>query len=315
MTLSLNVQEEYRAVRERAGVMDLSHHGKIQITGTDRAAFLHNLVSNDIKNLAPGACCYATLLTPKGKMIADLHVYAMEDRHWLDLGAQAAGKVIEHLSKFLFSEDVRIQEVTGEFGLLSLQGARAAHALAEGLAGIQCFENDRTGSGGYDVWMPAKDVEEVLRAIRNQGGVAQICHETWEILRIEAGRPVFGRDMDENTIPNEAGLERAISWTKGCYPGQEIVARIKYRGGVQRVLSGLVIEGATPPAAADRVFLKEAIAGWVTSSVYSYCLESAVALATLRTPAAREGTALEIRSGATTLHANVCALPFYRTPV
>jgi aminomethyltransferase len=279
-----SVEKEHQALRQRAGILDFSHRGKIKVSGKDRAAFLHNMLSNDIKGLKPLEVRYAVLLTPKGKIISDLFIYALPDEHLLECGPENTSKIIERLNSFIITEDVHLEDVTEQYALLSLQGPLAVPAISKlnSEAGIQIFQHARLKTPGLDLLIPRSEAVSFWEEISRFENFQPVGFSAYEIVRIEDGIPEYGKELDETIIPNEANLEKAISFTKGCYPGQEIVARIKYLGGVQRKLSGLIIEGNEIPEKGTPLFLDETSAGTLTSACYSPSLKSVIGLGYLK---------------------------------
>ncbi len=269
----------YQATREAAAVFDRSWRGKIAVAGGDRRAYLHAMLTNDVLALAPGSGCYAAYLTPQGRMIADMSVLELGDLVLLDLDPAATAAVLERLDKFIFSEDVKLGDLSEAFGKLTVVGPRSARVVArvisgpgqsgpgEGeLAAWTEFRNVRasfrgqmalvsaswdTGEAGFDLYVERPQVPELAAALAAAGAVPADGAD-WDVLRVEAGRPAFGLDMDGDTTALEAGIEdRAISFTKGCYPGQEIVIRILHRrqGRIPRRIVGLRVcrrRGAEP---------------------------------------------------------------------
>ncbi len=248
----------YKAARETAAVFDRSWRGKIAVAGGDRRTYLHAMLTNDVLALAPGSGCYAAYLTPQGRMIADMSVLELGDLVLLDLDPAATAAVLESLDKFIFSEDVKLGDLSEAFGKLTVVGPQSARVAAcvisgqdqpgpgEGdLATWTEFRNVRasfrgqtalvsasrdTGEAGFDLYVERPQLSELAAALAAAGAVPADGAD-WETLRVEAGRPAFGLDMDGGTIALEAGIEdRAISFTKGCYPGQEVVIRILHRG-------------------------------------------------------------------------------------
>ncbi len=306
-------EKEWEAVRTSIGILDFNHVGKILIQGRDRASFLHNMVSNDIKSLSPGSYRYATLLTPKGKMISDLYIYAFENYFLIALNENLVQTVIDKLSAFVISEDVQIQNVTSSYGFLSIQGPQSTTFIkANDLNSFkaQAFLHDRFSEDGYDIWVPIENIIPLWKHLNVGEKITPIGMPTYQILRIEAGIPVFGVDMNENTIPNEANLEKAISWTKGCYPGQEIVARIKYLGNVRKILSGLIFEGEKIPKPQSKVFRDNKEIGNITSSVYSLALKKPIALGIIKKTPTDDGTQIEIEDETQRQAGEIVALPF-----
>lgn len=309
-----STQEEWRAVHSGVGGIDFSHLGKISVRGKDRTAFLHNMLSNDIQSLKPGSHCYAALLTPKGKMISDLHVFAFENYFLIALNEGLVQTVIEKLSSFIISEDVVFQDSSSSFGLLSIQGPESGKFLKNFPTesfNVKVFPNPRCTEEGYDLFVPIENLAGLWSALTTAQKMIPVGQAAYDILRIEAGIPLFGQDMDENTIPNEALLEKAVSWTKGCYPGQEVVARIKYRGGVTKMLSGLLIsENKEPPPVGSKIFKNSELVGNVTSSCYSFALKSSIAMSLIKKIAAENGTSIQIEHQGKQWPAKIKNLPF-----
>src|SRR5919199_1234420 len=236
---------EYELVREAAGLADSSARGKLRLRGADAAEFLQGQVTNDVEALTPGTGCYAALLNHKGKVQADMRVLAGDDWIWLDTEPGREGLLEGTVRTYGIGRDVRVEDDTSAHAILSLlgPGARAVldaepptdeHSFVAGEHGLYVATHL-----GVDVICPAADADAVRLAL----GVEAVSGETAECLRIEAGRPRFGLDFDSDTIPEEAGLnERAVSFTKGCYVGQETVARLHYKGKPNRHLRGLRLE-------------------------------------------------------------------------
>ena len=327
------VEEEYRAVRQAVGVIDLSHRSLVRITGSHRQRFLQAMVSNDTANLEPGQGCHATLLTNHGKLVADFVVYADPDAYWLDLEPGLAPSLINALDFFIIADDVELADATAEWGLLSLQGPDAEELLmlacGQELPSMPRFSHttcrlggcdarliarSHTGEDGYQLLAPMAALPALWEAL---WGYRHACEwravglEALEILRIEAGVPVFGRDMTEDTIPVEANLTDAISYTKGCYVGQEVMARLDARGHVNRRLMGLRLEGDAPPRAGDIIVSPEREVGWVTSAAFSLMLQQPIAMGYIRREVNAPGTQLSVQSNGATLAGQVVELPFY----
>lgn len=321
---------EYRAVRTGVGLVDRSDRGLIEVTGRDRASFLHAMLSNDIKSLGPGQGRTAAFLDVHGKVQALLYVWALEDRILIVTPPGLAAKTVQGLDHYLFSEKAALRDATGELALLMLVGP-GAPALAERLTGASPpAEPWASARGRYDgepmpvvrgggetgeaeVWLapPAALGEPVRRAVLDAGAVA-VGSQAQESLRIEAGWPAYGTDVDPSVLLPEIPIERWVSYTKGCYIGQEVVVRIRDRGHVNRHLRGLLIEGETVPAAGSPVLAGGAEVGRVTSAAWSFGLARPVALAFVRRAHATPGTAVEVRTGERTLPATVSDLPLRR---
>jgi folate-binding protein YgfZ len=317
----------YRAAKEGLGLVARRDHGRILVSGRDRATYLQGLLTNDVAALKAGQGCYAAYLTAQGRMIADLHVYELGDVILLTVPAAARETVLARLDQFVFSEDVQLGDVTDAFASIGLVGPEAARALASLLADAEAatiaglplngnlratfagepiilLSMDDAGVPGFEVVVGTSQREAFARACRDAGAV-DVPWETAEALRLEAGIPLFHHDMDEETIPLEAGIEsRAISLTKGCYVGQEVIIRVLHRGHgrVARRLVGLVFDSDRAPAAGAAVTRDDREIGRVTSAAVSPALGKAIALAYVHRDFVAPGTAVVVgdTSGAVT---------------
>jgi folate-binding protein YgfZ len=247
---------EYRAVTEGCGIVDRSDRGKLALTGTDAKTFLHGQVSNDVETLTPGTGCYAAFLTPKGKMLGDLRILDAGEELLLDTERVALQELFNMIRRFSVGYDVQLHKRTTERGLVSLLGPSAASvAGVAGVAGVEDLDHTE------DAHVSAEIAGVAVRAVRTDVGIDLLCDAAdtgavraaleargaepvsdaaADCLRVEHGRPRYGIDLDDSVIPQEAGLnDRAVSFTKGCYVGQETVARLHYRGKPNRQLRGL----------------------------------------------------------------------------
>jgi folate-binding protein YgfZ len=256
-----------RVLREGCGIVDRSERGKLLLTGAEAREFLQGQVSNDVERLADGEGCYAAFLTHKGKMLGDLRVLATRDALWIDTERPSLQELFNLLRRTKIGRDVELHKRTLERFLLSLVGpdaarvagvkpgeAEGAHVLGElGGAPVRVIRTD----AGLDLVGDAGDRGAVLAALEAAGAVA-VPEAAAEVLRVEAGRPRYGFDLDDSVIPQEAGLnERAVSFTKGCYVGQETVARLFYRGKPNRHLRGLRLSAPAAPGTALRLGERE----------------------------------------------------------
>ncbi len=319
MTTTASVQRpdavQHRAVLETVGLFDRSERGKLAVTGDEAAAFLDSLLSNDVKSLEVGSGCYATLLTHKGRILADVRVLRTADGVWLDTERPGLQALFDALRQFRIGYRAELHKQTLQRGLLSLIGPGAdrlvpgppgpeEHAsAATTLAGTEVLAV-RTDAG-LDLICAAEELAE-LRAALETAGAVPVDEATAECLRVERGRPRFGVDMDETTMPQEAAInERAVSYTKGCYVGQETVARLYWKGKPNRHLRGLRLSTEAAPGAPLR--LDGAEVG-VLGSVAVSPVHGPIALALVRR-AATPGDILEVgQDGAIT--ATVTELPF-----
>jgi len=256
-----------RVLRESCGIVDRSERGKLLLTGAEARDFLQGQVSNDVERLADGQGCYAAFLTHKGKMLGDLRVLATRDALWIDTERPSLQELFNLLRRTRIGRDVELHKRTLERFLLSLVGpgaarvvgsepgeAEGAHVLGElGGAALRVIRTD----AGLDLVGDAGDRDRVLAALEAAGGVA-VPEAAAEVLRVEAGRPRYGLDLDDSVIPQEAGLnDRAVSFTKGCYVGQETVARLFYRGKPNRQLRGLRLSAPAAPGTPLRLGERE----------------------------------------------------------
>lgn len=290
LTDAARLDAEYAALSERCGLVDRSERGKLALSGPDAKTFLAGQVTNDTEALQPGEGCYAAFLTHKGKMLGDLRILDVDpiDREragegsdeelLLDTERVALQALFDMIRRFKIGYALDLHKRTVERGLLSLIGPDAARiAAAEGLPDVEHanapVEIDgiatlaaRTDTG-VDLICDAAATERLTAALCERGATV-VSEQAAEIMRVEHGRPRYGVDMDESTIPQEAGLnERAVSFTKGCYVGQETVARLYYRGKPNRLLRGLRLSEPAHPGAELR--LGEKTVGRLSSAVLS----------------------------------------------
>lgn len=304
------VEDEYWEVRKNTGILDLSHLGRLSVTGRDRSSFLHGLLTNDIANLKEGHGTRACLLTPKARILGDMYIYNLGDRMLLDTGEASPDRLKATLDQFVITEDVQIQNSTNELLLLSLQGPKTAdmirQVLKTNVSKIERFANqslgpsviinhDRTGQAGYDLIIPRNEAESVWQAFLLQG-VQPVGAEALDILRLEAALPRYGVDLDETTLVLEAGLKDAISFNKGCYMGQETVARATFIGRVNRRLAQFQTKGVPGFGSGARLYGNDKEAGVVTSSAYSPALSGVVGLGYVQKDFATEGTQIAIKT-------------------
>jgi tRNA-modifying protein YgfZ len=298
---------EYELVTESAGLVDRSDRAKLVVRGSEAAEFLQGQVSNDVEGLRPGEGCYATLLTHKGKLRSDMRILRGDDWLWIDSEAIGLVPIAHTVKTYSLGRDVSWEDVSEERAILSLIGPRsreqldaappeAEHSFVEGEHGLYVATDL-----GADVICPAADADGVREAL----GVDAVSPEAAECLRIESGRPRLGLDMDSETMPQEVGInERAVNFEKGCYVGQETVARLHWKGKPNRHLRGLRL--SEPVERGDEVQLADRAVGRIGSACVSPSF-GPIALALLRREA--EPGARVTVGGA---EAEVVALPFTR---
>jgi tRNA-modifying protein YgfZ len=290
---------DYELVTETAGLVDRSDRAKFLVRGGDAADFLQGQVSNDVEALEPGTGCYATILSHKGKLRTDLRVLRGADWFWLD--TEAIGHaVLEHMLRtYSLGRDVQYEDVTDSRALLSLVGP----AARERLDAAAPDEEHSFVSGEHGLYVATLLGVDVLCEPGTSLGVESVSEEAAECVRIEAGRPRLGFDMDSETMPQEAGInDRAVSFTKGCYVGQETVARLHYKGKPNRHLRGLRL--SEPAERGSEILLGEKTVGRLGSTCVSPRL-GPIGLALVRREA-QPGDVVEI-GGAS---GEVVGLPF-----
>jgi len=319
---------EHLAARRTAGLFDFSFRTKLAVKGTDRTNFLHNMLSNDVKRLTPGEGTYATLLDIKGHILADPRVYCADDVLIVDTDADLAEKVRQHLDRFILMDEVELEPLP--LFAMAIQGPKSrewletvldfqvplrdefSHATTNVAGGaVRVVRATSTGDEGYELWAEAPVLAALWRAALVAApatGMRPCGTEALDTLRIEAGIPRYGAELDEETLPLEAGLLNALSFTKGCYPGQEIIERARSRGHVNWKLAGLVVDAGTPPAPGEKVVREGKQVGEVTSAGFCPTIARVLALAYIRREAAAPGTKLTLASGAP---AEVRETPFW----
>jgi tRNA-modifying protein YgfZ len=300
-------------------LINLSDRAKIKVTGPDRVRFLNGQLTNDILGLRSGSAISACALTAKGKMCADLFVAANNESHYLDAEAVLRESLMARLEKYIIADDVTLEDSTDEFGLFHLMSPESAETGPEAPAltgpsqpdGTIWMASNRFGWPGVDLWFPAGQAAVVQESLHQ----SPVDLETAENLRIERGIARWGHELSEDVLPNEAGLDkRAISYTKGCYLGQEVISRIKSVGHVNRHLCGLVPASSSLLAVGDKLFSDEESEkeiGFITSIGGSRTLERAVALGYVKRGFNVPGTILQVRRNHTLIGpVEVRSLPF-----
>lgn len=312
MTTTIPLENQVRALREGCGLADRSAWtGRIEMLGADRLRFLNAYVTCDVKSLAPGEGAYGFLTSHQGRILADLVALAHEDRLWLQVPAGEEEAVSNHLKKYILADRVEVRSLE-ETAPVSLIGPRAAEALGGAElppAGdwrhvrsrvhgteVELERTGRLGAEAWTLWASASVAGPLMERLRGMPGVTPVGFEALEVLRAEEGIPRFGLDFGPENFPQETGAEDAVSYTKGCYLGQEVVARIHYRGGVQKVLRGLRFEAGKVPAAGAPLLHDGREAGKVGTVVRSPAL-GPIGLAILHRRAAEPGTRLELPDG------------------
>ena len=302
---SSTFHEDYRHIREDSAIGAIAPRQQIAVAGPDRATYLQGLLTNDIPALSAGKGCYAAWLTPQGRMLTDMHVLESGELILLDVPAETADATRERLEQFIFTENVQVELLAGKLTGVWIHGPKAPAVVEgvmgmSGLAGWRDYQHtqsvariDQLGVPGFGLYLEPSRERDLIAALI-QAGAREVSHEAIEAARIEAGYPVFGIDMTDDTIPLEAGIEeRALSMSKGCYVGQEVIIRVLHRGHgrVARKLVTLRIDGAVPQRGA-RLFAADRDVGFVTSAADSPRL-GAIAMAYVHRDFLTPGTTLD----------------------
>jgi aminomethyltransferase len=333
---------EYAAVREGGcGVLDLSSRGRILVSGTEAIQFLNGLITNDMKTLAEHSWMPAAFPNVQGRLIASVRVVRLQDEgtdrnvcptFLLDTEAATHASVLKNIERFTLAGDFHVTDVTSKTALISVQGSKATDVvrlvLGDSAVAIEANEvraiddvtvmrASRTGEIGFDLIVNTENSSALWDAVQD-AGAHPLGYEALEILRIEAGVPRYGIDMDETNVVTETGLDEAVSYTKGCYVGQEIIARIKYRGHVAKKLTGLLFEGGAKADAGAVIKSTDGKdIGRTTSITYSPHLRRAIALCYLKYGYLASGTSVRVNAGdkdpeGQDIEAQVTELPFVR---
>jgi tRNA-modifying protein YgfZ len=312
---AVEIDAQYRQLREECGLLDRSERGKLVVSGPEAAEYLQGQLTNDTEALEPGDGVYAALLDRKGHMQGDMRVLRPGEGPdlWLDLEPEGLEAVRRHLGMYKIGREVELADASEERAILSLIGPRAVEIAGSAplpenaceevtIGGARCLAVGT--AAGIDVFAPAAERDRVWEALL-AAGAAEVSPEAAEIARIEAGRPRFGAEMGTETMPAEAGIvEQAVSFTKGCYIGQETVARLHYKGKPNRHLRGLKLSAPAQPGEPLRLGDKEV--GRLGSAAVSPAL-GPIGMAILRREAEPGATVAVGEDGVT---AQVVALPF-----
>jgi folate-binding protein YgfZ len=331
-----DARAEYEAVRgaETTGLIDLSARGRIEVSGTEAVQFLNGLITNDVKTLGPRRWIHAAFPNVQGRLLASVRVARPGDevKFLIETEPATHQKVFKSLERFTLAGDFRVEDVTAETVQLSLQGG-GAHDLIKLVgdsslgqldAGHTVIVNWRerhpvtvicdshTGAPGFDLVCPAGDAATELWEALTEAGARPVGFEAFEVLRVEAGVPRYGVDVDEANVVLEAVREaETVSYTKGCYIGQEIIARIHWRGHVAKQLAGLILEDERELGAGAKVRTTDGKEiGRITSHVFSPQLSRRIALAIIKYDYLRLGTPVSVVAGEEERAARVAELPF-----
>jgi len=296
----------YRSLHDTAAWLDLDARGRLIARGRDRARFLHNVTSNEVKKMLPGGGCYAFLLTPQGRIQADIHLFCFDEHFLIDTEPDLRVKVPGLILKYKVADQVELEDTTESTSSIGVEGPDAGPFLA-GLGAptpaADCAHAawgdatvarvSLTGQPGFRIFCAPEQKAAIIGKLA-AAGIGQATAEDARLVRIENGKPRYGEDIIETSLPQETQQMQAISFTKGCYLGQEIVERIRAQGRVNWKLARVAIEGAEPVAPGTHLTAGGSDAGEVTSSVYAPRFGKVVAIARLRAVSAENGTVLAI---------------------
>ena len=305
--------EEYKAVRESgAGIWNYAGRGLIEVSGGEAVQFLNGLITNDIAKLENNKWMYAAFPNAQGRLTAMTRVLKTDDKFLFDTGAVTREKVFENLFRFTFAGDFTVHDLSDDFVVLSVQGEKSSEFIEQIFGGKVAAENEiaqfefngenvftihseHLSKNGFDLFVPKAVFEDLTKKLKNLGAI-NIGDEAFETLRIEQGTPRYGVDMDETNVVLETGIDEAVNFNKGCYIGQEIIARIHFRGHVAKKLTGLIFEDETAEINhGDEIKTPDdKNAGKITSVAFSPKLGKKIALGYVRYAFLEKGTELKV---------------------
>lgn len=337
-------QDHYRALKEAAGLVRRLDRGRIALTGADRADYLQGLLTNDVVALDDGQGCYAAYLTPQGRIVADAELFNLGETLLLDVHGSVKDMLLERFDELVFTEDVVVADWTEAWVGYAIAGPTVEQCLAPVLAessrvagrasnsmafdehecrllsragaSLVVSRTDPFGAKGFDLWVERSGAPELWNRLL-EAGCTEVDAVATDVVRIEHGRPAFPVDLNAETIPLEAGIEdRAVSFTKGCYVGQEVIVRVLHRGHgrVSRKLTGLTMNQLVdPPSLSTRVSLwhHDEEVGEMTSAGFSPAAGAVIGLGYVKRDWLEPGTVLEVGVDPDPVSAEVTALPFF----
>jgi folate-binding protein YgfZ len=331
MTKAISLSE-YSAVRDSgAGLIDQSLRGRILVSGSEAVMFLNGLITNDMKTLAVNSWMPAAFANVQGRLLAAVRIAHRADGFLIDTESATRETVITLLDRFTLAGDFHLQDLTAETAMFSVQGRGAPEIISRVFgeeaanverqkivnaqlndATVTVIRATHTAEDGFDLFVEANNSSTFHDALTGAGAVP-ISDATFETLRIEAGVPLYGIDMDENNVVTETNMDDAVSFTKGCYLGQEIIVRIKHRGHVAKKLSGIVLADSTPVARNSKIISSDGKEiGRVTSSTFSPRLDRAIALGYLKYDYLAAGTEVKVVAADRETGGAVAELPLVR---
>jgi aminomethyltransferase len=330
-----DIAAEHRAVREAVGIADLSHRGKLRVTGEDRVKWLQSIISNDILSLQPGQGRYSSFLTHKGKMLTYFRLYLQDEAIMVEDVGEIGETTFQAMRKFLlYGTKAKMENCTESWGLLLISGPKAAQVVQSAF-GVDVSDvnpvdfvtaqigghhalmlrTEETGEVDIEILLPTEGLLTAWTSALQAGtkfGIRTIGAHAREALRLEAGIPKAGADLNEEIVPPEANLEgKAFSLSKGCYPGQEVVARMDTYGNVRRKLVGLILKDSVVPPHGAKLYSVDREVGWISSAVHSPQLNKVIAFGFPLRDFSTAGTELTVDCGGSKHAATTHTLPFY----
>ena len=324
---------EYSVVRHGgAGVIDLSSRGRLLISGSEAVMFLNGLITNDMKTLAVNSWMAAVFPNVQGRLLAAVRILHLPDGFLIDTERATLETVTQLLSRFTLAGDFRLTELTGRTAMLSLQGKNSAAIMRQAFgeaagmlerqkvftsqleddSNLNVMRATHTAEDGFDLFIDTNQFPAVRDSLIT-AGAESLGAETLETLRIEAGIPLYGVDMNETNVVTETNLDDAVSFTKGCYIGQEIIARIKYRGHVAKKLTGVILDGEAVLESGARILsTDDQDIGRVTSATFSPQLDRTIAMGYVKYDYLEEGTTVKASTGHDQIKGAVANLPLVR---
>jgi folate-binding protein YgfZ len=323
---------ESEAARRAVGLVDLSFRGLLELAGGDRVRWLNGQVTNDVTALRPGGGMLAAALTVKGHLLSDLTLYGLPEVIWIGLNVDRVGSVAASFDRYIIADDVTVSGIGDRVSQLMVAGPGAPGLVARvadresaelppwhhreahiGGVPVRVVASRWLHMPGYDVLAPAEQAGSVWAALSQAGaadGLRPVGMAALEQLRVEAGWAWYGVDFDDGNLLMEALTPAHVSFTKGCYLGQEVVIRVEHQGHLNKRLCGLLVAGETPLPAGSTLHLGDRKVGTITSAVFSPTLGQAIALGYVRRECWEPGTVLRVVSGTATCEAKVASLPF-----
>ncbi len=326
-----SVAEEYAAVKKGVALIDRSYFEQIRIFGNDHIDLLHRLTTNEVRTLKPGEGQINIFTNEKGRIVDRVSLFKFEKEMRLLISAGNSKKVSDWIEKYVFIEDVKT-EMLSNTGLLSIFGPKSSEFLSNlfnvkfddlldchfkeidwNNHTVQIARVDELGFPGFNLITEESALDKLWDNLIKQGSqfdLKPMGEETYETLRIESGWPVYGKDFDEEINPHEANMRPFINFDKGCYIGQEVVARLDTYEKVQKYLMGIVLEGETQPNRKDSIFIDDKEVGYITSVTHSFDSGKNIALGSVRTKFIKEEAKLQVRSGEKEISGRLVKLPF-----